>query len=116
MADFDAHFESGWGLPERPDDDDLEACRLTIPPSAAQITRHLSALEWPATYLVAHGHSGSAQMLGLWATCKAYRRPFDRACEARSIGRSAAYALRDRGLSLISQGLARELVMPSPGQ
>ncbi|NGM47924.1 hypothetical protein G5B31_20615 [Rhodobacter sp. SGA-6-6] len=78
--------------------------------SARQVSRHEAALTWPTIYLVGAGLQGSARMVGLWAACKAYRRPFSKAIEGRGVSRPAAYALRDRGLSIISQGLARDRV------
>jgi hypothetical protein len=108
VADFEAHCEEGWGLPEIADEPDEAFVR--IQPSARQVTRHEAALQWPAVYLVGAGLQGSARMVGLWAACKAYRRPFAKAIEGRGVSRPAAYALRDKGLSLISQGLTRDRV------
>lgn len=99
-----------FGIPERADDDPERG--LEVQPSPAQISRHLAALEWPANYLIP-AHDGSARMLGLWAYCKASRRPFDQAVKDQcKMSRGAAYALRDRALSIISQGLERDEVEP----
>ncbi len=82
--------------------------RLMLPP--AVVSRHRAALEWPAIYLCP-GNVTSARMLGLWAACKAGKRPFDKALEARGgIARAHVYRYRDRGLSLIAQGLVRDRV------
>ena len=99
------HAAMGWGLKETAGDpEDMPAMRVQL--SARQVSRHEAALQWPADYLLP-GHIGSARMLGLWAACKAYRRPFSKAIDGRGVSRPAAYALRDKGLSIISQGLAR---------
>jgi len=100
-------LEMGWGIRETADDpNDLPPMRIM--PTPAQISRHLAALEWPAVYLVGEGREGTARMVGLWAACRAYRRPFNAAVKERGVHRSLAYQLRDRGLSIISQGLARD--------
>ncbi|WP_245875310.1 hypothetical protein [Tabrizicola aquatica] len=100
-----------WGLPEVADPEDVPPIRIT--PSAAQVSRYEAVLAWPATYLVPMGHTGSARMLGLWAASRAYRLSFDQALQARGVGRSLAYRMRDRGLSLIAQGLHRDGVRTS---
>jgi len=100
LDDFAA---AGWGLPETADDPD-DAPPMRVQLTGAQVTRHLDALEWPARYLARY--DGSRQMVALWAGCKARRRPFNEAVKARgTVHRSAAYALRDKGLSIIAQGL-----------
>ncbi|HEY0212377.1 MAG TPA: hypothetical protein VGC40_02145 [Paenirhodobacter sp.] len=81
--------------------------QMWVMPSPKQISRHLAALEWPAGYLIP-AHTGLARMLGLLAACKVYKWPFDKTVKARGMSRATAYALRDRGLSIISQGLERE--------
>lgn len=107
-ATLDDHLAEGWGLPEAADDDRAEdrPLRLMLPP--AVVSRHRAALEWPATYLCPD-NTTSARMLGLWAACKAGKRSFDGAVKARgNIARAHAYRYRDKGLSIISQGLARD--------
>lgn len=95
----------GWGLPEVADPDDVRP--MIVRPSPRQVSRHLAALAWPATYLT--GQEGSRLMTALWAGCKAFRMPFNKAIERRgTIDRSAAYRLRDRGLTLIALGLTRD--------
>lgn len=99
-----------FGIPERADDEPENV--LFVQPTPEQISRHLAALEWPADYLIPE-HDGSARMLGLWAYCKATNSPFDQAVKDQcKMSRGAAYALRDRGLSIISQGLTRDEVTP----
>jgi hypothetical protein len=106
---FEDFLEEGWGIPEA--EDDLDGKALILPPSPALVTRFIAALEWPTVYLCP-ANPGAARMVSLWGLCKATRRPFDRAVKDRGLGRGAAYALRDRGLSLISQGLTRDGVSP----
>ena len=104
-------FMEDFGIPEVADDEE-GARPMRIDPSPAQVSRYLAALEWSAIYLIPD-HEGSARMLGLWAACKAHKRPFDKAVRERAnISRGAAYALRDRALSIISQGLQRDGVEP----
>lgn len=104
----DEHEAMGWGLKESADPDDLPPMRIHLTPG--QVMRHEAALLWPAVYLVGARMQGSARMVGLWAACKAYKRPFSRAIDGRGFSRPAAYALRDKGLSIIAQCLARDQV------
>ncbi len=100
--------QEGWGLPEIAGDDPIDDRPIRLLPSPAEISRHLDALAWAARYLCP-ANAGSARMVGLWATCKASTRPFGQAVEdLRSLGRSQAYRLRDRGLSFISRGRDRD--------
>jgi hypothetical protein len=104
------HLAEGWGLPEIAGDDMPDERRLRVQPPPAVVSFHRAALAWPAAYLCP-ANVGSARMLGLWATCKARRHSFDRAVKERgNISRGHAYVLRDRGLSLIAQGLDRDRV------
>jgi len=106
-ATLNDHLAEGWGIPELADDDETEDekdDRLIMPPSAAQVSRHLAALEWQATYLCPD-HIGSARVMGFWAVSKARDIPFERLLNGR-VSRAHAIRLKDRGLSLISQGLA----------
>ncbi len=111
-ASLDDHLDEGWGLPEVAGQDEPpedRPLRLMLPP--AVVSRHRAALEWPATYLCP-ADVGSARALGLWAACKATGRSFDGALKARAtMHRSVAYRLRDKGLSLVSVGLARDGVL-----
>lgn len=107
VSTLEDHMEEGWGIPEIAGDDELDERQIRPAATPAQITRHEAALQWPATYLVPD-RIGSARMLGLWAACQIGKRSFRGACKARGVDRRAAMQLRDRGLSLISQGLARD--------
>lgn len=107
---LDDHLDEGWGLPEIAGDDEPEAKRLRVQATAEQITAHEAALNWPAVYLYP-AHEGSARFLCLWVRCKVHKRPFDEAISRRgTISRATAFRLRDRGLSLIAQGLDRDRV------
>lgn len=96
----------GWGLHEVADPEEERPLRVQL--SAAQVTALEDVLCWPARYLCPD-HAGSARIVGLWAACKARRSSFDRALKARkTIARATAFRLRDRGLSLMAQGLERD--------
>ena len=103
------HLDEGWGIPEVAGENEPDAARpVRRPATPEQITRFEAALHWPTLYLFPR-HEGSARILGLWLRCKVHKRPFDAAIKARgTISRTNAYALRDRALSLISQGLDRD--------
>jgi hypothetical protein len=108
IASLDDHLEEGWGLPEILEAEDDRHRKMMVPLSPKMITRHEAALEWPSRYLAGE-NIGSARMVALWARAKVTRRTFDALLKARgTISRSNAYRLRDRGLSLISQGLDRD--------
>lgn len=106
ILSMEDRLELGWGLHELADPDDAPPMQVQL--SAAQVSRHEAALEWPARYLCPD-HAGSARIVGLWAACKARRISFDAAIKRRgTIARATAYRMRDKGLSLISQGLDRD--------
>ena len=108
-ASLHDHLAEGWGIPELAEYDESEAekdDRLILPPSAAMVSRHLAALQWQADYLCPD-HIGSARLTGFWAVSKARSIPFERILQGR-VSRAHAVRLKDRGLSLISQGLARD--------
>lgn len=107
---LDDHLDEGWGLPEVAGDDTPADRRLFLNVTAAQISAHEAALGWPSRYLYPD-HEGSGRMLCLWLRCKAHRRSFDDAVKRRGlISRATAFRLRDRGLTMISMGLARDRV------
>jgi hypothetical protein len=109
---LDDHLEEGWGLPEVAGDEGAEERKLVLNVSAAQVSAHEAALNWPARYLYP-AHEGSARMLGLWLRCKVYRRDFGEVVKRRGVmSRASAFRLRDRGLTTISMGLARDKVKP----
>jgi hypothetical protein len=107
---WEDRLAEGWGLPDGPDEEEerLAQKRLKIAVTPAQITQHLAALEWPATYLLPD-RAGDARVLNLWVRCKVLHRPFNEAIDRRKyLTRSAAYRMRDRALSVISVGLDRQ--------
>jgi len=107
IASLDEHLAEGWGLPEVAGDEEPDPRRLRVMPSPAQVARHEAALDWPRRYL--GDHEGSARILALWLRCKIQKKPFDAAVKARgTISRTAAYQMRDKALSIISQGLDRD--------
>ena len=107
IASLDEHLANGWGLPETAGDEEPDPRRLRVMPSPEQISRHEAALDWPRVYL--KDHEGSARILALWLRCKIQKRPFDAAIKARgTISRGAAIQMRDKALSIISQGLDRD--------
>lgn len=109
-ATLDDHLAEGWGFPEIAGDDREPPPPLRVLISPAEVSRHMAALEWPALYLCPD-HIGSARMVGLWAASKARRVSFSGAVKAMgTLSRLHAYRLRDRGLSIISQGLDRDRV------
>lgn len=109
-ATLDDHLEEGWGLPEIAGDDEPDDRPVRVQLSPEQITAHEAALQWAAVYLIPD-YEGAARILALWVRCKALRRGFDAAVDRRgTISRGAAYRLRDRGLSIISQGLDKDEV------
>lgn len=109
VASLEDHLEEGWGFPELAADNgpDEKVIRINLPPKKVQ--QLIDALEWCAKYLAAD-HPGSARMLNLWVRCRVYKADFNRNIEARGISRAHAYRLRDRGLSVIAQGLDADRV------
>lgn len=103
------HLESGWGLPETAGDEREEEKAIKLRASPEQVKAYLEALEWMADYL-AKDHPGLARTLGLWLASKVYRFSFENELRARGsdMTRTHAYRLRDRALSVISQGLQRD--------
>ncbi|WP_101341855.1 hypothetical protein [Cereibacter azotoformans] len=98
-------WEDEWGVVETADDD--EPPQVRIQASAERVTFFEAALEWPARYLCPD-HVGSARCVGLWARCKARKASFAHEAKARGLARRHAYTLKDRGLSMIAQGLERD--------
>lgn len=114
LLSLEDHAAAGWGLPETTDDpNDLPPMRVL--PSPAKVAAMEAALDWPRRYLHPD-HVGSATMLSLWIGCKVRKLPFGQTVAARgTIARATAYRLRDRGLSIIAQGLDRDGVPLSAG-
>ncbi len=107
IASLDEHLAESWGLPETAGDHEPAPRRLRVMPSPEQISRQEAALDWPRRYL--SDHEGSARILALWLRCKIQKKPFDTAVKARgTISRGAAIQMRDKALSIISQGLDRD--------
>lgn len=110
-ATLEDHLEEGWGIPEVAGDeeDDERPMRVPVEPERADFL--MAALSWQAIYLVNKGNVGLARILGLWlhyATARGGASGFDAALKRRNITKGHAYRLRDRALSQIAQGLARD--------
>lgn len=107
---LEERLEEGWGLPDCPDDEEVEARKkkLRIATTPAQVTAYLAALEWPALYLVPD-RAGDARVLNLWVRCRVYSLSFSEAVDRRQyLSRAMAYRMRDRALSVISVALDRD--------
>lgn len=73
----------------------------------AEVSRAERILQWPIAYLSEHPRN--ARAVSFWVLCKA--RPklrYSAALDAVGISRATAYRHRDRGLSLIAQGLTAD--------
>ncbi|RWX72551.1 DUF6362 family protein [Mesorhizobium sp. M2A.F.Ca.ET.039.01.1.1] len=76
--------------------------------TSRQITRMEAAIRWPIKYLDAV--PGPRKVLAVYLRCRAYRKPFGRACKRLGWSRATAYRARDKALALIAQGLNRDHV------
>ena len=76
--------------------------------TSRQITRMEEAIRWPIKYL--EGLPGPRKVLAVYLRCRAYRKPFGRACKRLGWSRATAYRARDKALALIAQGLNRDHV------
>jgi len=108
LEDF---LEEGWGLPEPPDDDEDQEPRRE--PTPREVTRLVEAMQWVAD-LLAKDHPRRARAVNAWVCAKAFGIPFKIIIRDRGMSRSFAYALRDQGLSIISQRLDDKGVPPWP--
>lgn len=103
MTGLDRYFEK-WA--EKPEGDRPRK-RLYFSP--ADISEYERAIWWPVTYLSDDPEFGAAMQL--WLQCKAERRQFDDAVDEVGLSRATAYRWRDKGFSLIAQGLTRDRVL-----
>ncbi len=109
-ATLEDHLEEGWGLPESADEaetGDGRTKKIFIPPTSDMVEDFVRRLSWVSLY-VHPTNPGSARMLALWLRCRIDRRDFGQAVDALRVGRSHAYRLRDRGLSMIAAALQAE--------
>lgn len=82
-----------------------------LPPSSNDVARADSALFWQTRYLGDQPELlDASSVLKVWLRTKTHRGSFDKACDALGWARRTAYRRRDRALSVISQGLARDRV------
>lgn len=103
IATFEDHMDEGWGIPEVAGDDDPEERQLRVMETPEAVARHLAALQWQADFLA--DAPGPRAFLALWLKCRVWRGSFESEAKRRGVSRGVAYALRDRGLSLIAIGL-----------
>ncbi|MCV2873299.1 hypothetical protein OEZ71_13450 [Defluviimonas sp. WL0050] len=103
LADEAAHAEAGWGLIERADGPEPDR-EIELPPTPRQISGHERALTWLTLYVP---DPELRRVLAIWLGCKAHKRDFRRALEARGIPRASAYRYRDRALTMIAGVLSR---------
>lgn len=111
-ATLEDHLKEGWGVPEEllPDEP-----RLRRPWTSAELTIFPRAIQWPLDYL-GRDFGEVGRVLGVWLRCRAYRsKRWEEQWRRIGYSRAHAYRMRDRGLSLISQGLHRDQV-PTPEQ
>lgn len=111
LPTLEDHLAEGWGLPETADEeiDDAERARRMRAYSTAQIALFEHSLTWPQRYLVG-ANPGSARMLSIWIKHRRGKRApgFNEQVESMGISRAIATRLKDRGLSMIAQGLHRD--------
>lgn len=107
---LDDHLAEGWGIPESAGDDDdwLAPVELPIDPLRADLL--MQSLTWVGVYLINAGHPATGEMVSLWLahTVSRNNRGFEAALRRRGVSRGHAYRMRDRGLSLIAQGLTSD--------
>lgn len=111
VATLEDHLAEGWGLPEVADPQDDRPIRRAY--TSAELVLFPRVIQWQGTYLRDRPEVG--RVLGIWLRYRAYGQYGDRrGWEARwrDIGysRGHAYRVRDKGLSLIAQGLYRDRV------
>jgi len=101
-ADF---AKEGWGDMPQPEEEWLEEVRR--PYTLAEIRLFQGAMHWQYKYLVPD-HREISRVLAVWLRTKALKGAFDHQVAPLGYSRSHCYRMRDRGLSLISQGLHRD--------
>lgn len=90
---------------------EMEAEPMRRSLSPAKVSQMERVLEWPMLYLKGfkQKNPGAFRVFAVWVRCKLSRgKPFGAACDERGWSRATAYRLRDRVLSEIAQGLARD--------
>lgn len=104
------HLEEGWGIPEVAGDDDAEDREIELPVDPARADVLMAALSWVSIYLINAGHPATGEVVSLWMAHSTGRNRsgFEGAARRRGMSRAHAYRLRDRGLSIIAQGLTAD--------
>lgn len=104
------HLEEGWGLPEVAGDDEPDDRKLELPVTPERADYLMRSLSWVAVYLINDNHRGSGLMVSRWMAHSGGKGSggFNAAIRRAGVSRTHAYRLRDRGLSLIAQGLTKD--------
>lgn len=101
--------ESGWGLPEIADPDDIpDDDRLYLQTTPEEVDRHTAALDWSRLYLARH-HQQEAIALNLYLLCQVNGLPVRREIKRRNhVNMSAAtfYRKKAKALTILSMTLA----------
>lgn len=82
--------------------------------SPAKVSQMERVLEWPMTYLTTleATEPGAFRVFKVWVTCKLIKGvSFDKACDQKGWSRATAYRKKDKALSMIAQGLARDGIL-----
>ena len=83
---------------------DANAAERPLPVTSEDVSRYQFALSWPAEFLTKAGMRDPDMARAVSAAClsEAFDRSFARLLRAYGLGRARGYALRDRGLAIIS--------------
>lgn len=104
------HLEEGWGVPEVAGDELPWDKPIELPVDPIRADYLMASLSWVSVYLVNAGHPATGKVVSLWMAHSVSRngRAFDAALKREGMSRGHAYRVRDRGLSLIAQGLTAD--------
>lgn len=107
-SDDDSAVE-GWGVREIAGEPDEHQARIARYFTLEQISLYEKAMRWQAKYLVNPGHRRSAIILNHWLKARVEREfNFQKWLKEQGVSRTHAYRVKDKGLSLIAQGLHRD--------
>lgn len=107
---LDDHLEEGWGIPEEAGDLDDWSKPIELPIDPKRADDLMASLSWVSIYLVNSGHPVTGKIVSLWMAHSVSRngRAFEAALKREKMSRGHAYRIRDRGLSIIAQGLTAD--------